>query len=68
MSPNAATKHEILTVQTQPTAKLAKNMAISMHNGWGIIRSLVDLIAAQEEDGEYLIFKDPHKVRIKTNK
>ncbi|EGD73395.1 hypothetical protein PTSG_05090 [Salpingoeca rosetta] len=63
-SPNSATKHEILTVQPHATAKLAKQLAINMQNGWGIVRSLVDLLLDQE-DGDYLIFKDPLKEILK---
>lgn len=64
IGPNTATKHDILMVQTHATAKLAKQMTINIQNGWGIVRSLIDIVL-QQEDGEYILFKDPQREVLK---
>lgn len=59
--PLKASPHEILTVESISTAKLAKQTTVQMTNGWGIVRSIIDLVNRQD-DGEYVLFKDPAKV------
>lgn len=38
-------------------------MNLSVANGWGIVRTLVDLCLKQPE-GRYILVKDPNKVRF----
>ncbi|WP_395241756.1 hypothetical protein, partial [Salmonella sp. s51933] len=40
--------------------ELASQMNLSIDNGWGIIRCIVDYCMALS-DGKYLILKDPNK-------
>ena len=60
-----STKHCILGTQQFRPRELASQMNLSMDNGWGIIRCIVDYCMGLE-DGKYLILKDPNKVLKKT--
>lgn len=35
-------------------------MNLSLSNGWGIVRTIVDM-CLQREDGKYVLVKDPNK-------
>jgi len=35
-------------------------MNLSLSNGWGIVRTIVDMVQ-REEDGKYVLVKDPNK-------
>ena len=60
-----STKHCILGTQQFRPRELASQMNLSMDNGWGIIRCIVDYCMGLE-DGKYLILKDPNKVLKET--
>ena len=55
-----STKHCILGTQQFRPRELASQMNLSMDNGWGIIRCIVDYCMSLS-DGKYLILKDPNK-------
>jgi translation initiation factor 3 subunit D len=56
--------HVILGTETFVPAKLASDLKVSLDNGWGIVRSLINLFQAQE-DGTYVILKEPLQQVIK---
>jgi translation initiation factor 3 subunit D len=60
-----SSKHVILGTQQFKPAEFAQQINLNMDNGWGILRCIIDLCMKQE-DGKYLIMKDPNKpvVRI----
>jgi hypothetical protein len=42
----------------------ASQLNVSLANGWGIIRAIVDLCMKHPE-GKYVLVKDPNKVRLR---
>jgi len=40
----------------------AAQLNVSLNNGWGIVRTIVDLCLKHPE-GKYVLIKDPNKVR-----
>ncbi len=36
-------------------------MNLSLSNGWGIVRTIADMCLKQEEDGKFVLVKDPNK-------
>lgn len=59
--PTDAQRHSILLVQTIKPRDVATQMNVSINNGWGIVRMLVDRLRKQE-DGRYVLVKDPNAV------
>ena len=47
-------------VQVMKPKDFAQQINLNMDNCWGIVRALVDLCMKQE-DGKYLLVKDPNK-------
>lgn len=39
-------------------------MALNLNNGWGIVRTIVDMIQKMD-DGKYVLIKDPNKSIIR---
>lgn len=39
-------------------------MNLSLSNGWGIVRTIVDMVQ-REEDGKYVLVKDPNKTILR---
>jgi len=60
-----STKHVVLGTQQFKPAEFAQQINLNMDNAWGILRCVIDLCMKQD-DGKYLIMKDPNKpvVRI----
>lgn len=58
-----SSRHEILSVMQFKSTEFAAQINLSMDNGWGIVRCLVDIIRGRE-DGKYLIMKDPNKQMV----
>ncbi len=56
-----AQRHVIVGVQTYKPVDFARQMNISLTNGWGIVRTLSDLVLRQPE-GKYVLVKDPNSV------
>lgn len=53
-------KHIILGVIGWKPRDFAAQMNLSLSNGWGIVRTIVDMVQ-REEDGKYVLVKDPNK-------
>lgn len=60
VSPTDASKHTILGMQTFKPHDLATQMNLSIPNGWGIAKTIIDL-CLQLEDGKYMLVKDPNR-------
>lgn len=60
-----SSKHVVLGTQQFKPNEFANQINLSMENGWGILRCMVD-ICRKLKEGKYLIMKDPNKpvVRI----
>lgn len=61
--PRDDSRHTILGTQWFKPRDLTTQMAVNLSNGWGIVRTIVDLVAKQP-DGQYVLLKDPNKVRL----
>ena len=40
--------------------KFAEQMNLNLNNGWGIVRTIVDM-CLRKPDGKYVLVKDPNK-------
>ena len=58
-------RHTIVGVQSHKPKDFAGQMAVSLANGWGIVRMIVDLCMKQPE-GRYVLVKDPNNVSTTT--
>jgi len=60
-------RHVILGTQQVRPADFASQINLNMDNAWGILRCIIDL-CMKEEDGKYLLVKDPNKPVIRLYK
>mmetsp|Transcript_48955 Transcript_48955/g.122664 ORF Transcript_48955/g.122664 Transcript_48955/m.122664 type:complete len:576 (-) Transcript_48955:1732-3459(-) len=63
-NPKDPTSHQVLNCQTYLTNQFASQIGLTENNAWGVVRSILDLCASQE-DGKYLLLKDPNKPIIR---
>lgn len=54
----------ILGVLTNKPREFASQMALNLNNGWGIVRTIVDMVLRMEE-GKYVLVKDPNKAVLR---
>lgn len=45
---------------TNKPRDFASQMALNLNNGWGIVRTIVDMVLRMDE-GKYVLVKDPNK-------
>ncbi|CCH43125.1 hypothetical protein BN7_2672 [Wickerhamomyces ciferrii] len=57
------TKHTILGVSSYRPQDLALQINLSTGNGWGIVKSFIDIIS-REDDGKFVILKDPNSPKL----
>ena len=62
VSPRDNTRHVILSTASYRPLDFASQLNVSLANGWGIIRAIIDLCMKHPE-GKYVLVKDPNKVR-----
>lgn len=55
--------HTILGVASYKPSDLASQINLSIGNGWGIVKSFIDIIGA-EDDGKFVILKNPNAPKI----
>ena len=60
-SPKTNDKHVILGVVGWKPKDFAAQMNLSLSNGWGIVRTIADMCLKAEEDGKFVLVKDPNK-------
>jgi hypothetical protein len=59
-NPKSNDRHVILGVIGWKPRDFATQMNLSLSNGWGIVRTIVDMCLKREE-GKYVLVKDPNK-------
>jgi len=62
-NPKDAQRHVVVGMQSYKPRDFAAQMNISLNNGWGIVRMIVDLVNKQG-DGRYVLVKDPNNVSL----
>lgn len=58
--PRAPDRHVILGVVSYAPQKFAEQMNLNLANGWGIVRTIIDMVRGMKE-GKYVLVKDPNK-------
>lgn len=68
-NPKSAANHVILGVVGYKPREFATQMNLNLNNGWGIVRTIVDLVrgmsAGEDGDKKYVLVKDPNKPVIR---
>ena len=59
-TPKSNDRHVILGVVGYDPRKFAEQMNLNLANGWGIVRTIVDMCRSMK-DGKYVLVKDPNK-------
>jgi translation initiation factor 3 subunit D len=59
-NPKNNNDHVVLGVLSNKPRDFANQMALNLNNGWGIVRTIVDMCLKMEE-GKYVLVKDPNK-------
>ena len=62
VNPRDNTRHVVLSTASYRPLDFASQLNVSLANGWGIVRAIIDLCMKQPE-GKYVLVKDPNKVR-----
>jgi len=60
VAPNDTSRHVVLGTQQFNPKSFAKQIALDMDNGWGILRVIIDTCLKLPE-GKYLLLRDPNK-------
>jgi len=63
-NPKANDKHVILGVFGFDPKKFADQMGLNLNNGWGIVRTIIDM-CLKMDDGKYVLVKDPNKSMLR---
>lgn len=66
-TPKDNAHHVIVGVVGQVPEQFANQLNLKISNGWGIVKSIVNIIAALD-DGKYVLMKDPNASAIKIYK
>lgn len=61
VNPKSNDKHNVLNVISWKPRDFATQMNLNLSNGWGIVRTIVDMVQREEEDGKFVLVKDPNK-------
>ena len=67
-NPKSAQNHVILGVVGYKPREFASQMNLGLSNGWGIVRTIVDLVRGMsegEDNKKYVLVKDPNKSLIR---
>ncbi|KAF2013254.1 eukaryotic translation initiation factor 3 subunit D [Aaosphaeria arxii CBS 175.79] len=63
-NPKNNNDHVVLGVLTNKPRDFANQMALNLNNGWGIVRTIVDMCLKMDE-GKYVLVKDPNKPMLR---
>ncbi|OCH94276.1 eukaryotic translation initiation factor 3 subunit 7 [Obba rivulosa] len=63
-NPRDNTRHVILSTTSVRPTDFAAQLNVSLANGWGIVRTVTDILMKQPE-GKYVLVKDPNKPVIR---
>jgi len=61
VNPKDRNTHAILGAGFFKPREFAAQMNYNLSNGWGILKTFVDLCMSKLEDGKYVLVKDPNK-------
>ncbi len=68
-NPKSSANHVVLGVVGYKPREFASQMNLNLSNGWGVVRTIVDLVrslsAGEEGDKKYVLVKDPNKPVIR---
>ncbi|SMQ46744.1 unnamed protein product [Zymoseptoria tritici ST99CH_1A5] len=64
-NPKSTTEHVILGVLGYKPREFAAQMNLNLNNGWAIVRTFVDMVMKEPNDGKYVLVKDPNKPTIR---
>lgn len=64
VTPKDNTQHNILGVYTQSPAQFAVQVGVNVTNGWGILKSIIN-ICSELGDGKYVLIRDPNAPAVK---
>ena len=64
VNPTNNAAHEILATHFFKPKELAQQINLSVHNMWGIIKMISELLM-RKEDGKYVLLKDPNKATVR---
>jgi translation initiation factor 3 subunit D len=60
VNPRSPNDHTILGVLGYKPREFAAQMNLNLANGWGIVRTIVDMVLKMD-DGKFVLIKDPNK-------
>lgn len=60
VNPRSPNDHVVLGVLGYKPRDFAAQMNLNIANGWGIVRTIVDMVLKMD-DGKYVLVKDPNK-------
>lgn len=63
-NPKSNDRHVILGVVGYDPRKFAEQMNLNLANGWGIVRTIIDMVRGMK-DGKYVLVKDPNKTLLR---
>ncbi|KAF9735776.1 hypothetical protein PMIN06_002142 [Paraphaeosphaeria minitans] len=63
-NPKNNNDHVVLGVLTNKPRDFANQMALNLNNGWGIVRTIADMLLKMD-DGKYVLVKDPNKSMLR---
>jgi translation initiation factor 3 subunit D len=66
-TPKSNDRHVILGAASYDPRKFAEQMGLNLANGWGIVRTIVDMCRSMDE-GKYVLVKDPNKTLLRLYK
>jgi translation initiation factor 3 subunit D len=62
VTPRSNDKHVVLGVIGWKPRDFANQMNLSLNNGWGIVRTIADMILSSgSQDAKFVLVKDPNK-------
>ncbi|KKY24135.1 putative translation initiation factor eif3 [Phaeomoniella chlamydospora] len=67
-NPKSNANHVVLGVVGYKPREFANQMNLALNNGWGIVRTIVDLVrrmSGEEDNKKYVLVKDPNKPLIR---
>ncbi|KAL0078257.1 eukaryotic translation initiation factor 3 subunit D [Phycomyces blakesleeanus] len=64
MNPKDNTRHVVLGTQAYKPKDFASQMNLSLNNGWGIVKAVVDM-CLQLPEGVYVLMKDPNRPMLR---
>ncbi|KAI8840890.1 eukaryotic translation initiation factor 3 subunit D [Chytridium lagenaria] len=64
VNPKDRNKHSVLGTAFFKPKEIAVQMNLSIENGWGIVKTFVDLLLKMP-DGKYVMVKDPNKTMLR---